>query len=154
MIIFVNTDMFSTNTTFRDIFADHNISVMRIEGNRRSICFTRNSQCSVDAEKMRKMKNFYATVILIRLKRISKFAFRGVLSLRYLFIRLFCYRDYHPIQLKLLNWSAKSHASNSFKTQVIVAFCLDNRHTTCSTRPTDKQHWSTEVLLPADSTKE
>ena len=89
MIIFVNTDMFSNKKLFRDIFADHNISVMRIEGNRRSVCFTTNSKCSVDAKKMRKMKNFYATVILIRLKRISKFAFRGVLSLRYLFIRLF-----------------------------------------------------------------
>ena len=94
----------SNKKLFRDIFADHNISVMRIEGNRRSICLTtKNSQCSVNAKKMRKMKNFYATVILIRLKRISKFAFRGVLSLRYLFIRLFCYREYHPIQLKLLN---------------------------------------------------
>ena len=81
--------MFSNKKLFRDIFADHNISVMRIEGNRRSICLTTNSKCSVDAKKMRKMKNFYATVILIRLKRISKFAFRGVLSLRYLFIRLF-----------------------------------------------------------------
>merc|ERR1719239_495173 len=39
----------------RDIFSDHNISVIRIEGNR-------------------------------RLKRIAKYAFRGVLSLRYLFI--------------------------------------------------------------------
>ena len=123
---------------FRDIFSDHNISVMRIEGNRRclfssselaslqiNLCahhiwsrvcsFLRN--CIFKSESSEStfvliisnrrvfffLQNLffcYSTFVPTRLKRISKFAFRGVLSLRYLFIRLFAIkiRIHHNFQ--------------------------------------------------------